>query len=174
MNNLPESRHSTIDYAIGESLLGCLLVAQSARGIVAILMGDDPAALVADLQRRFEGTPLQRMDSAVAKHLAAVIALVETPSARFDFALDVRGTAFQQRVWDALREIPCGTTQSYSDVACRIGAPRAVRAVAGACAANALALAIPCHRVVHRDGGLSGYRWGAERKRALLAREAAA
>jgi len=173
MNNLPESPRSTIDYAIGESSLGRLLVAQSARGIVAILMGDDPAVLVADIQRRFAGAPLQRTEGALAGHLAAVIALVEAPSASFDLALDVRGTAFQQRVWNALREIPCGTTQSYSDVASRIGAPRAVRAVAGACAANALALAIPCHRVVHRDGGLSGYRWGVERKRALLAREAA-
>lgn len=174
MNDLNESRPHAIDYAIGDSSLGRVLVAQSARGVVAILLGDDPAALVADLQSRHAGTPLQRADSALAGRLAAVIALVETPAAGFDLALDPRGTAFQQRVWRALREIPCGTTQSYSDVARRIGAPRAVRAVAGACAANPLAVVVPCHRVLRSDGGLSGYRWGVARKRALLAREAAA
>jgi len=174
MNDLNESRLHAIDYAIGDSSLGRVLVAHSARGVVAILLGDDSAALVADLQSRYAGTPLQRADGALAGRLAAVIALVETPAAGFDLALDPRGTAFQQRVWRALREIPCGTTQSYSDVARRIGAPRSVRAVAGACAANPLAVAVPCHRVLRSDGGLSGYRWGVARKRALLAREAAA
>jgi O-6-methylguanine DNA methyltransferase len=103
-----------------------------------------------------------------------VVGSVENPSAGFDLPLDVRGTAFQQRVWQALREIPAGTTASYADIAERLGAPKAIRAVAGACAANDIAVAIPCHRVVRNDGALSGYRWGVERKRALLDREAAA
>ena len=164
---------TTIVYAIGGSSLGQVLVAEGARGIVAILIGDDDAALVADLESRFPGASLQRADRALAKRLATAIALVESPSKTVALTLDARGTAFQQRVWSALREIPCGATRSYADVARDIGAPHAVRAVASACAANPVAVAIPCHRVRRGDGGLAGYRWGIERKRALLAREAA-
>lgn len=164
---------TAIGFAIGRSSLGQVLVAEGARGIVAILIGDDDAALVADLESRFRGASLQRADRALSTRLAAAIALVETPSGTVALTLDARGTAFQQRVWSALREIPCGATRSYADVARDIGAPHAVRAVASACAANPVAVAIPCHRVRRSDGGLAGYRWGIERKRALLAREAA-
>ncbi|MEP7060761.1 MAG: methylated-DNA--[protein]-cysteine S-methyltransferase [Betaproteobacteria bacterium] len=164
---------ATIEYTVGESFLGHVLIARSTRGIVAILLGDSPAALVTELVSRFRGTLLQRADDAMTAERADIIARVECPATSRDVALDLRGTAFQQRVWSALREIPCGTTQSYTDVACRIGAPRAVRAVAGACAANPIAVVIPCHRVRRGNGDLAGYRWGVARKRALLEREAA-
>jgi AraC family transcriptional regulator, regulatory protein of adaptative response / methylated-DNA-[protein]-cysteine methyltransferase len=172
---LPIEHHpgGAIEYTVGDSSLGHVLVARSARGIVAILLGDGPAALVTELVSRFRGTLLQRADDSMAAELAQVIARVECPAASHDVALDVRGTAFQQRVWSALREIHCGTTQSYTDVARRIGAPQAVRAVAGACAANPIAVVIPCHRVRRGNGDLAGYRWGVARKRALLEREAA-
>ncbi|MFC5435032.1 bifunctional DNA-binding transcriptional regulator/O6-methylguanine-DNA methyltransferase Ada [Rhodanobacter umsongensis] len=160
-----------IRFAIGECSLGAILVAQSGRGVCAILFGDDPDALARDLQDRFPRANLIGGDHAFEQLVAQVVGLVEAPALGLDLPLDVRGTAFQQRVWQALREIPAGVTVSYSDVARRIGSPKAVRAVAGACAANMLAVAIPCHRVVRNDGGLSGYRWGVERKRALLARE---
>ncbi|OOG41507.1 bifunctional DNA-binding transcriptional regulator/O6-methylguanine-DNA methyltransferase Ada [Rhodanobacter sp. C05] len=161
-----------IRFAIGECSLGAILVAQSVRGVCAILLGDDPDALARDLQDRFPKANLIGGDHAFEQLVAQVVGFVEAPAIGFDLPLDVRGTAFQQRVWQALREIPPGATASYSEVATRIGSPRAVRAVAQACAANALAVAIPCHRVVRSDGGLSGYRWGVERKRALLEREA--
>ena len=160
-----------IRFAIGDCSLGAILVAASERGVCAILLGDDPAALARDLQDRFPRAVLIGGDSEFEQQVARVVSMVEAPRVGLDLPLDIRGTAFQQRVWQALREIPIGTTQSYSDVARRIGAPTAVRAVAQACAANALAVAIPCHRVVRNDGGLSGYRWGVERKRALLDRE---
>ncbi len=162
---------TTIRFAIGDCSLGAILVAASGRGVCAILLGDDPAALARDLQDRFPRAVLIGGDSDFEQQVARVVAMVEAPRVGLDLPLDVRGTAFQQRVWQALREIPIGTTQSYADIARRIGAPKAVRAVAQACAANALAVAIPCHRVVRNDGGLSGYRWGVERKRALLDRE---
>jgi len=161
-----------IRFAVGECSLGAILVAASARGVCAILIGDDPDALVRDLQDRFPSAVLVGGDAAFERLVAQVVGLVEAPGLGVDLPLDVRGTAFQQRVWQALREIPAGQTSSYADIAGRIGAPNAIRAVAQACAANALAVAIPCHRVVRRDGGLSGYRWGVERKRALLEREA--
>ncbi len=163
-----------IRFAIGECSLGAILVAQSGRGVCAILLGDDPDALARDLQDRFPKANLIGGDRAFEQLVATVVGFVEAPALGLDLPLDVRGTAFQQRVWQALREIPTGVTVSYSDIAQRIGSPNAVRAVAGACAANMLAVAIPCHRVVRNDGGLSGYRWGVERKRALLAREAQA
>ncbi|GGY20563.1 bifunctional transcriptional activator/DNA repair enzyme protein Ada [Rhodanobacter panaciterrae] len=163
-----------IRFAIGECSLGAILVAQSERGVCAILFGDDPDALARDLQDRFPKANLIGGDHAFEQLVARVVGFVEAPALGLDLPLDVRGTAFQQRVWQALREIPAGVTVSYSDIAQRIGSPKAVRAVAGACAANMLAVAIPCHRVVRNDGGLSGYRWGVERKRALLAREAKA
>ena len=161
-------------FAIGQCSLGAILVASSATGVAAILLGDDPDALARDLQDRFPRADLVGGDAEYEALVAKVIGFVEAPQVGWALPLDVRGTAFQRLVWQALREIPAGTTATYTDIAARIGAPRSVRAVAGACAANALAVAIPCHRVVRHDGGLSGYRWGVERKRDLLAREARA
>ena len=161
-----------IRFAIGECSLGSILVATSDRGVCAILLGDDPDALARDLQDQFPRAGLIGGDAEFEELVAQVIGFVEAPGIGLDLPLDVRGTAFQQRVWQALREIPAGETASYAEIADRIGSPNAVRAVAQACAANALAVAIPCHRVVRNDGGLSGYRWGVERKRALLAKEA--
>lgn len=162
-----------IRFAIGQCSLGAILVAASERGICAILLGDDPEVLVRDLQDRFPKATLLGGDGDFESWVAQVVGLVEAPGTGLKLPLDIRGTAFQQRVWQALRDIPAGQTASYTEVAKRIGLPKAVRAVAGACAANALAVAIPCHRVVRTDGSLSGYRWGVERKRALLEREAA-
>ncbi|MGN6702056.1 MAG: methylated-DNA--[protein]-cysteine S-methyltransferase, partial [Burkholderiaceae bacterium] len=164
----------TIRFAVGQCALGAILVASSARGVCAILLGDDPDALARDLQDRFPRAELVGGDRDFERHVAAVVGFVDAPAIGLDLPLDVRGTAFQQRVWQALREIPAGSTVSYTELADRIGQPQAVRAVASACAANPLAVAIPCHRVVRRDGGLSGYRWGVERKRALLATESGA
>lgn len=161
-----------IRFAIGECSLGSILVASSERGVCAISLGDDPQALIEDLQRRFRKSELTGGDADYERQIAQVVGFVERPATGLDLPLDIRGTAFQQRVWQALREIPAGETRSYTDVAKRIGKPGAVRAVAQACAANALAIAIPCHRVVRSDGSLSGYRWGVERKRTLLQREA--
>ena len=166
--------NTEIRFAIGECSLGSILVAESERGICAILLGDDPEALARDLQDRFPKAKLVGGDPGFEQRVAQIVGFVEAPGTGLDLPLDVRGTAFQQRVWQALREIPAGETASYADVAQRIGMPRAVRAVAQACAANAIAVAIPCHRVVRNDGALSGYRWGVERKRALLEREARA
>ncbi len=163
-----------IKFAVGECSLGSILVACSAKGVCAILLGDDPDALARDLQDRFPNATLIGGDAAFETLVAKVVGFVEAPALGFDLPLDVRGTAFQQRVWQALREIPVGETASYAEIARRIGAPKAVRAVAGACGANALAVAIPCHRVVRNDGALSGYRWGVARKRALLDRESQA
>ena len=159
-------------FTIGECSLGAILVAASARGVCAILLGDDPDALARDLQDRFPRAEIIGADAGFEQTVARVVASVEAPGLGLDLPLDVRGTAFQQRVWQALRDIPAGETASYAQVAGRIGMPKAARAVAQACAANALAVAIPCHRVVRNDGNLSGYRWGVERKRALLDREA--
>jgi len=164
--------NTDIRFAVGLCSLGSILVAASERGVCAILLGDDPDALTRELQDRFPHARLIGGDAKFEGLVARVVGFVEAPQLGLDLPLDVRGTAFQQRVWQALRAIPPGETASYSEVARRIGAPKSVRAVAGACAANALAVAIPCHRVVRNDGGLSGYRWGVERKRALLAREA--
>jgi AraC family transcriptional regulator, regulatory protein of adaptative response / methylated-DNA-[protein]-cysteine methyltransferase len=161
-----------IRLAIGECSLGAILVAASEHGVCAILMGDDPDKLARDLRDRFPRAELVGSDAAFEQIVANVVGFVEAPGLGLDLPLDVRGTAFQQRVWQALREIPAGTTVSYTEIARRIGAPQSVRAVAHACAANTLAVAIPCHRVVRNDGAVSGYRWGVERKRALLKREA--
>jgi AraC family transcriptional regulator, regulatory protein of adaptative response / methylated-DNA-[protein]-cysteine methyltransferase len=163
-----------IRFAVGQSSLGAILVASSAKGVAAILLGDDPDALVRDLQDRFPRARLIGGDADYERFVARVVGFIEAPKIGLDLPLDVRGTAFQQRVWRALREIPAGTTMSYAGIARAIGAPNAVRAVAGACAANSIAVAIPCHRVVRNDGSLSGYAWGVERKRALIEREAAA
>jgi len=162
-----------IRFAIGECSLGSILVACSDRGICAILLGDDAETLLIDLQRRFPQARLHPGDACFESLVATVVGFVEQPRLGLQLPLDIRGTAFQQRVWQALRRIPAGSTVSYAELARRIGQPRAARAVAAACAANALAVAIPCHRVVRRDGELSGYRWGIERKRTLLERESA-
>ena len=163
-----------IRFAVGECSLGSILVAASERGICAILLGDDPDTLARRLQDEFPKAELIGGDTDFERLVARVVGFVETPALGLDLPLDVRGTAFQQRVWQALRAVPAGKTASYTEIARRIGAPRAVRAVAQACAANRLAVAIPCHRVVRNDGGLSGYRWGVHRKAALLAAEAQA
>jgi O-6-methylguanine DNA methyltransferase len=168
---LPGGAKGEIRFAVGRSSLGLILVARTDRGVCAILLGDDPAALARELQDRFPRATLIDDDEELDELIARVVEFVEVPGAGLDLPLDVRGTAFQRRVWQALREIPAGSTASYADVAGRIGSPKSVRAVAQACAANTLAVAIPCHRVVRSDGGLAGYRWGVERKRALLERE---
>ena len=162
---------NTIRFAVGECSLGSILVASSERGVCAIFLGDDPDALARDFQDRFPKANLVGGDAEYEKLVAKVVGFIETPKIGLDLPLDVRGTAFQRRVWKELQQIPAGKTASYSQVADRIGLPKSVRAVAQACGANAVAVAIPCHRVLRRDGNLSGYRWGVERKRALLARE---
>jgi AraC family transcriptional regulator, regulatory protein of adaptative response / methylated-DNA-[protein]-cysteine methyltransferase len=163
-----------IRFAVGECSLGSILVAASDKGICAIQFGDDPDALVRQLQDSFPRAELIGADKAFEQLVAKVVGFVEAPGQGLDLPLDVRGTAFQQRVWRALREIPRGSTASFAEIAERIGQPKAVRAVAQACAANSIAVAIPCHRVVRTDRDASGYRWGVERKRALLEREQSA
>lgn len=163
-----------IRFAIGECSFGAILVASSEKGVASILIGDDPNMLAEDLQDRFPKARLVGGDAEYEKLVARVVGFVEAPNLGLDLPLDVRGTAFQQRVWQALREIPAGRTASYSEIAAKIGLPKSVRAVAGACAANNIAVAIPCHRVVRNDGALSGYAWGVDRKRQLLEVEAAA
>ena len=165
---------TAIRFAVGACALGAILVAQSNKGVCAILLGDDPDALVRDLQDRFPRAILTGGNAGFEALVAQVVGFVEAPGTGLGLPLDIRGTAFQRRVWQALAAIPPGATATYTEVARSIGQPTAVRAVASACAANALAVAIPCHRVVRTGGGLSGYRWGVERKRALLDREAAA
>jgi AraC family transcriptional regulator, regulatory protein of adaptative response / methylated-DNA-[protein]-cysteine methyltransferase len=160
-----------ITFAVGQCSLGAILVAQSPAGVCAVSLGDDADALVRELQDRFPQARLIGSDRDFEQRVALVIGMIETPQRDTNLPLDIRGTAFQQRVWQALRRIPTGATVSYSELARLIGQPNAVRAVASACAANQLAVAIPCHRVVRNDGSLSGYRWGVARKQALLKRE---
>jgi AraC family transcriptional regulator of adaptative response/methylated-DNA-[protein]-cysteine methyltransferase len=173
MNPLkPSHRHKgeIIRFSIGECSLGLILVAASSKGVCCITLGDDPDFLLDDLRKRFSHAEFIGGDGEFVRQVSKI---VEAPQLGFDFPLDIRGSEFQQRVWQALMEIPSGTTASYARIAEKIGHPKAVRAVAGACAANSIAVAIPCHRVVRSDGNLSGYRWGVERKRSLLARETA-
>ena len=165
---------TTIRFAASECSLGSVLVGSTGKGVCAIFLGDEADALAQELQHRFPKARLVGGDADFERIVSQVIGLVEAPQIGLDLPLDVQGTAFQQRVWQALRDIPPGRTASYTDIAGRIGMPKAVRAVAQACGANPLAVAIPCHRVVRRDGQLSGYRWGVERKRSLLQRERAA
>ena len=167
-------RHAEIRFASGVCSLGTVLVAATEKGVCAILLGDDAATLVRDLEERFPRATFVSGDGDFERTVARVVSFVEAPRMGLDLPLDVRGTVFQQRVWQALRGIPAGSRASYREIAERIGAPKAVRAVAQACAANRLAVAIPCHRVVRNDGALAGYRWGVARKRALLEREAEA
>src|SRR3954447_18632137 len=161
-----------IRFALGQTSLGAILVASSKKGVASILLGNDPDALLRQLQDRFPKAKLIGADKDYEALVARVVGFIEAPQIGLDLPLDVRGTAFQRRVWQALQEVPVGHTVSYTEIAQRIGSPRAVRAVAGACAANNLAVAIPCHRVVRIDGAVSGYAWGVERKRVLLDREA--
>ena len=163
--------NNTIRFAVGQCSLGAILVAQSHRGVCAILLGDDPDKLVRDLQDQFPKADIIGADHDFEQLIAQVVGFIEAPALGLDLPLDLRGTAFQERVWRALRDIPPGSTASYAQIAQRIGAPQSFRAVAQACGANSLAVAIPCHRVVRSDGELSGYRWGVERKRQLLERE---
>ena len=170
--SVPATRQiAQLHYAIGQCSLGFVLIARAERGVCAVLLGDDPESVTRELEKRFAPTPLLRRDDELAAYLSQVVGLIEAPGRPLDLLLDLRGSTFQQRVWQALREIPVGTTTTYSEVASRIGAPKAVRAVARACATNPLALLVPCHRVIGKDGDLSGYRWGMERKRMLLERE---
>lgn len=162
---------ASIRFAVGESWLGPILVAASNKGVCAIYLGDDPAVLVRELQDRFPRAEIIGDDADFGRLVARVVGFVENPTAGLELPLDIRGTAFQQRVWEALRQIPAGSTVSYAEIAERIGEPRSVRAVGQACGANDLAVAIPCHRVVRTDGSMSGYRWGVERKEQLLRRE---
>lgn len=163
-----------IRYATARSSLGPVLIAATGRGVCTIEFGDDPAALVEALRVRFAHATLARGDSGFRAQVAGIVRSIEEPRAAFELPLDVRGTAFQRRVWNALRAIPAGATTTYAELARRIDAPRAVRAVAQACASNPVAVVVPCHRVVRGDGGLAGYRWGIERKAELLRREATA
>lgn len=169
--NTKEGESRTIFFSMGNCSLGSILVARSERGVCCILIGEDPAGLAKDLRKEFPEANLVN-EPGHAELVAHVAGLIEKPGAGTELPLDVRGTAFQQLVWDAIGRIPSGSTASYADIAREIRVPGAVRAVAQACAANVLAVAIPCHRVIRRDGSLSGYRWGVQRKRALLAREA--
>jgi AraC family transcriptional regulator of adaptative response/methylated-DNA-[protein]-cysteine methyltransferase len=162
---------TVIRFAVGECSLGSVLVAASEKGVCAIFLGDDPDALVRELQDQFPKAQLIGGDQEFEGMVARVIGFIEAPATGLDLPLDVRGTAFQQKVWQALQEIPAGSTLSYTDLAERLGVPKAIRAVARACASNAIAVAIPCHRVLRSDGNLSGYRWGVQRKGALLKRE---
>lgn len=161
-----------IHFTCGDSSLGKFLVARSEKGICAILLGDNPQELIADLHKRFPTAELHHNEQDFTVQLQMLVQLIDRPHQAPQLPLDIRGTLFQQKVWQALQEIPAGETRSYRDIAQAIGSPAAVRAVAGACAANAIAIAIPCHRVVRTDGSLSGYRWGVERKKILLQREA--
>jgi len=162
---------AAIQFGVGRSSLGSVLVARTSRGVCAILLGDDHETLTRDLRKRFPRAVLMEGGADVERLLAQVSSLIEAPAQELDLALDTHGTEFQCRVWAALRQIPAGKTASYSDIARSIGAPDSVRAVAAACGANPIAVAIPCHRVVRSDGDLSGYRWGVGRKRTLLDRE---
>ncbi|WKX27888.1 bifunctional DNA-binding transcriptional regulator/O6-methylguanine-DNA methyltransferase Ada [Tatumella ptyseos] len=161
----------TIYFALGQCSLGSVLVAQSEKGVCAISLGDEPESLITEFQQQFPHATLMGGDTHYEHLVAQVIGFIEQPSTAWDLPLDIKGTVFQERVWRALQEIPLGTTVSYTDIAEKLGSPKSVRAVAQACAANRLAIVIPCHRVVKRDGQLSGYRWGVARKEALLRRE---
>ncbi|MEP3276025.1 MAG: bifunctional DNA-binding transcriptional regulator/O6-methylguanine-DNA methyltransferase Ada [Stappiaceae bacterium] len=167
-------RDVEIRFAVGECSLGSILVAATDKGVCAIDLGDDPRVLVRALEDRFPKAALVGGDGEFEQLVATVVGYVQTPKGKLELPLDVQGTAFQQRVWEALRQIPAGTTASYADIANVIGQPKAVRAVARACASNKIAIAIPCHRVIRSDGNLSGYRWGVERKQALIDREVTA
>jgi AraC family transcriptional regulator of adaptative response/methylated-DNA-[protein]-cysteine methyltransferase len=161
----------TIRFALGECSLGSILVGATGKGVCSILLGDTPESLLQMFQEQFPNAELVGGENDFDAWVARVVAYIDAPGSELNLPLDIRGTAFQQRVWKALGKIPMGQTASYADIAKAIGAPASMRAVAQACGANKLAVVIPCHRVVRSDGGLSGYRWGVERKQALLDRE---
>jgi AraC family transcriptional regulator, regulatory protein of adaptative response / methylated-DNA-[protein]-cysteine methyltransferase len=163
----------TLTYAFGQSSLGEILVAASAKGVAAVLIGDDRNRLTAELKKIFSNAEFTLGDRKFGKTVANVVDLVESPKRSLDLPLDIRGTAFQRCVWKALQAIPFGKTKTYTEVASGIGHPKAVRAVGHACATNPLAILVPCHRVVRTDGNKAGYRWGIDRKRLLIEREAA-
>ncbi len=167
------NKEEQLEYVFTPSSIGTLLVAQSAKGLCAILIGSRQAVLTAELKHRFPGANIRKGGDMLKRSAAKIAKLIDRPKSAADFPLDIRGTDFQKRVWAALRKIPPGKTASYSEIAKKIKAPKAVRAVAGACAANALSIVIPCHRVVRNDGALSGYYWGVGRKRKLLEIEGA-
>lgn len=167
----PGADRERIRYAIGETSLGYVLIAASAAGLCALFLDDDPNLLTQELHRRFRGAELMDDADGMARTLADVTRLVDHPSEPCALPLDPRGTPFQQEVWQALREIPAGSTDTYAGLARRIGRPSAARAVGAACSANPISVIIPCHRVLRGDGSLNGYRWGLARKRALLERE---
>jgi AraC family transcriptional regulator of adaptative response/methylated-DNA-[protein]-cysteine methyltransferase len=173
MNAATDQVREEIRFSTGECVLGVVLVAGSERGVCAILLGDDPAELARDVKQRFPRAKLIDAGAELGTLVSTVAEFLAAPAMGLDMPLDVRGTAFQQRVWSALQEIPAGLTESYAEVARRLGSSVSAKEVGEACAANALAVAIPCHRVVRKDGGLAGYRWGVKRKRALLEREGA-
>lgn len=167
----PADKQDVLKHGLRRTTLGWALIAASETGVCALLLGEDPAALLADLRARFPNAALTGADAAFTRLADAVVAFVDHPGAPADFPLDMRGAPFQRRVWEALRAIPFGETASYGEIARRIGAPKAARAVGAACGANAIALAVPCHRVLGAKGALGGFRWGLARKRDLLARE---
>jgi O-6-methylguanine DNA methyltransferase len=168
----PKKNMENIDYATGQSVLGTILVARSRDGVRAIMIGSDSKELKDDLAIRFNKSRLTQDDQKLRDDIQKVIRFIAAPTRSLDLTLDIRGTHFQKRVWTALCGVPSGSTITYAALAARIGEPKTARAVANACAANAIALAIPCHRVIRKDGTFSGYRWGEERKRVLIAREA--
>jgi AraC family transcriptional regulator of adaptative response/methylated-DNA-[protein]-cysteine methyltransferase len=163
-----------VRFAIGGCSLGSILVAKSERGVCAILLGNDPTLLMQNLRDQFPKAELIADVNGFEDLVAKVVGAMEKPRAGLELPLDIQGTVFQHKVWNALQQIPVGSTATYAEIANRIGIPAATRAVAQACGANSLAIAIPCHRVIRSDGTLSGYRWGVECKRALLQREAQA
>ncbi len=167
----PEAPCADIKFGVAPSSLGLVLVGRGAEGVCAVLLGDDRRALQRDLQERFRDATLLEADAELGALLEKVVQLVDAPSRSLEMPLELRGTEFQRKVWRALREIPAGSSASYAEIARRIGIPNGARAVAQACAANPLAVVIPCHRVVSSGGKLSGYRWGVERKRILLEKE---
>lgn len=160
-----------VRFAFARSSLGIVLVAATDKGVCAVLLGDDAAALERELAQRFADARLDVGDRVLEDFTAKVAEIIEAPGKALELPLDPRGSPFELKVWQALRGIPPGTTASYSEIAVRVGAPKEAYAVGAACAANMIAVAIPCHRVVRKNGGLAGYRWGFKRKRALLARE---
>lgn len=171
---MQKSRIEPIEFSIVNTAFAAILLARNTRGVCAILLGDTPAELYTDLQQRFPKAQLNRNDQALQSWLTQVTDFLTAPLTPMDFPLDIQGSDFQKSVWAVLQKIPVGKTLSYTEVAERLHKPKAVRAVANACAANPLALVIPCHRILRADGGISGYRWGVERKQALLAKESAA
>jgi AraC family transcriptional regulator of adaptative response/methylated-DNA-[protein]-cysteine methyltransferase len=170
----PAGMNRRVSFALRECSLGVALIGASAGGLCVLMLGDDRETLPRAARERFPDAEASEGGADFESLVTRALGLIEQPGQGWDFPLDIEGTPFQRRVWKALREIPPGSTTSYAQIAERIGQPRAARAVAGACAANKIAVAIPCHRVVRGDGDVSGYRWGVARKRELLARESRA